>query len=224
MRRAELHQVELNGTFKPVAPNKGKARELIVSTTKIARMFVACIPDLTLADKIRMMRSTKEAIEKLSTKDKIALRSAYIFSHKVPKNQRDDFSQELFLALWSDKAIQNCDTAQKTERYSYALARVKWFDFWKAYRIRNHYSLDMSINSADNPDSNTFGDMLVSETIFERKIDGELAVQSVYDSLPRIVSECVDKRLRGKGLTKTERIILESYARDNRKILLGQLT
>ena len=65
---------------------------------------------------------------------KTVLKMAYIFSRKVPRQEREDFFQDIALILL-EKQIDN-------QRLAYAIARCDWRDWWKKYKIRQHYSLD----------------------------------------------------------------------------------
>ena len=75
-----------------------------------------------------------EAIKRLPNNQKTALKMAYIFSRKVPRQEREDLFQDLALAVLKAKT--------KDERLAYAIARCDWRDWWKKYTIRQHYSLD----------------------------------------------------------------------------------
>ena len=65
---------------------------------------------------------------------KVALKSAYIFSRKVPREEREDLFQDLTLAILKART--------KDERLAYTIARCDWRNWWAKYSIRQHYSLD----------------------------------------------------------------------------------
>ena len=154
-----------------------------------------------------------ETIKRLPQEAKTALKSAYIFSRKVPREERQDLFQDITLAVLKVKT--------KDERLAYAIARCDWIDFWKAYKIRQHYSLDSIVDDTeDNPV--TLGELLVGETEFERKMDGKMDAERIYDSLPINIQPIIDKRLIGKALNQTERKRLNRYVKaEGYKILLN---
>ncbi len=64
--------------------------------------------------------------------------------------------------------------------------------------------------------------MLVGETEFERKMDGKLDAERIYNLLPLHIQPIIDKRLIGKALTRQERNALNYYVRkDGYKLLLN---
>ena len=110
-----------------------------------------------------LVEETLQAIMSLPQADKYALKSAYVFSRKAPKEERQDLFQDLMLKLLKSKA--------QDEKLCYAIARCDWKDWWKAYKIRSHYSLDESIGTDENGSPETIGDLLVNEIRFEYLVD-----------------------------------------------------
>ena len=154
-----------------------------------------------------------DTIQRLPQEAKTALKSAYIFSRKVPREEREDLFQDIALAVLKVKT--------KDERLAYAIARCDWIDFWKAYKIRQHYSLDSVVDDTEgNPV--TLGELLVGETEFERKMDGKLDAERIYNLLPIHIQPLIDKRLIGKALNNTERSQLNRYIKaEGYKLLLA---
>jgi len=154
-----------------------------------------------------------DTIKRLPQEAKTALKSAYIFSRKVPREEREDLFQDIALAVLKVKT--------KDERLAYAIARCDWRDFWSKYKIRQHYSLDSVVEDTEgNPV--TLGEMLVGETEFERKMDGKLDAERIYNLLPLHIQPIIDKRLIGKALNNSERGILFRYVKaEGYKILLN---
>ncbi len=152
-------------------------------------------------------------IKKLPQEAKVALKSAYIFSRKVPREEREDLFQDIALAVLKIKT--------KDERLAYAIARCDWQDFWKRYKIRQHYSLDSVVDDSEgNPV--TLGELLVGETEFERKMDGKMDAERIFDMLPANIQPIIDKRLIGKALNDAERQRLSRYVKaEGYKILLN---
>ena len=154
-----------------------------------------------------------DTIKRLPQEAKIALKSAYIFSRKVPREEREDLFQDIALAVLKVKT--------EDERLAYAIARCDWRDFWKAYKIRQHYSLDSVIEDTEgNPV--TLGELLVGEAEFERKMNGKLDAERIYNTLPLNIQPLIDKRLIGKPLNQTERKRLSRYVKaEGYKLLLN---
>ncbi|KKN34580.1 hypothetical protein LCGC14_0792200 [marine sediment metagenome] len=152
-------------------------------------------------------------IKVLPQEAKVALKSAYIFSRKVPREEREDLFQDIALAVLKIRT--------KDERLGYAIARCDWRDFWKKYKIRQHYSLDSVVDDEEgNPV--TLAELLVGETEFERKINGKLDAERIFDSLPDHIQPLIEKRLMGYTLNKTERNALNYFVRkDGYKIILN---
>ena len=154
-----------------------------------------------------------DTIQRLPQEAKTALKSAYIFSRKVPREESEDLFQDIALAVLKVKT--------KDERLAYAIARCDWRDFWKRYKIRQHYSLDSIVDDTEgNPV--TLGELLVGETEFERKMNGKMDAERIYNLLPSNIQPLIDKRLIGKALNQTERKRLNRYVKaEGYKILLN---
>ncbi len=178
----------------------------------IAKMFASALPveGQEFGHKVEFYLDT---IKRLSREAKVALKSAYIFSRKVPRAEREDLFQDIALAVLKVKT--------KDERLAYAIARCDWRDFWKRYKIRQHYSLDSIVEDTEgNPV--TLGELLVGEAEFERKMDGKLDAERIYNTLPANIQPLIDKRLIGKPLNQTERKRLNRYVKaEGYKILLN---
>jgi hypothetical protein len=73
------------------------SRFIKVTYRDIAKMLASALP--VEAEEFRdRVEVNLEAIQSLSTEAKIALKSAYIFSRKVPREEREDLFQDLALA------------------------------------------------------------------------------------------------------------------------------
>jgi len=178
----------------------------------IAKMIASALPveGKEFGDKVEQYLDT---IKRLPQEAKVALKSAYIFSRKVPREEREDLFQDIALAILKVKT--------KDERLAYAVARCDWQDFWRKYKIRQHYSLDSVVDDTEgNPV--TLGEMLVGETEFERKMDGKLEAERIFNALPSNIQPLINKRLIGNTLNKQERNALNYYVRkDGYKLLLN---
>ena len=132
------------------------------------------------------IENTLASIKGLPAEAKIALKSAYIFSQKVPREEREDLFQELALTLLQARV--------RDEKLAYAIARCDWRDWWSKYKIRQHYSLDSVIKDEDG-NKITFGELLIGETEFELKMDAKLDAERIWDMLPAKLQGIVQQRL-----------------------------
>jgi hypothetical protein len=141
-------------------------------------------------------------IKKLPKQQRIALRSAYIFSQKAPKEEREDLFQDLILNL--------LEASPADEKLAYSIARCDWRNWWAKYPLREHYSLDSVIEDEDGEEV-TLGELLVGETEFEAKVCGKLDAARIWRSLPKDIKPVIKKRLAGRALTNTERSRLNRW-------------
>lgn len=172
----------------------------------------------------QLVNEMLEAILKLNSGAKYALKSAFIFSRKVPKEEREDLFQELMLKLLKANA--------QDEKLTYAIARCDWVDWWKQYKVRSHYSLDMSVSEdescAKDAENNgekrarVLGDLLVNEIRFETMVDGKLDAEYLWNKLPASVKPIITKRLQGVTINHAERTQLYWYLHHQGTSLLLQ--
>lgn len=204
---------------KPVKPNlKAIARDTqkraIPPLRDIAKMLASTLP--VEGDEFGQMVSAIEAqLKPMTKRDKpslLALQTAFIFSHKVPRQEREDLFQELFLTLWEKRISDN--------GIAYAVAHCDWANWWRAYKIRSHYSLD---SVANNESGDTFGDLLVDVCDFEAQICGKINGDRLLETLPDYVRKIVQKRLDGHSLTGGEAIMLRKFVA-SRPTVLAQYT
>jgi len=169
----------------------------------IAIMMAATLPvqDDDFRDKVNEIL---EIIKSLPKTAKIALRSAYIFSRKVPRQEREDLFQDIALAVLK---AQTSD-----ERLAYAIARCDWKDWWSKYKIRQHYSLD-SVTEDEDGNPATLAELIVGESEFELKMNGNLDAQIIWNALPDNIKLIVQHRLLGQALTHQERNTLNYWVK-----------
>jgi hypothetical protein len=150
----------------------------------------------------RKVNEYLEAIKSLPKAARIALRSAYIFSRKVPKQEREDLFQDIAATIW-EANIQD-------EKLAYAVARCDWQDWWKRYSIRQHYSLDTVIEDSEGNPA-TLAELLVGEAEFERKMNGKLDAHRIWQQLPDKIKPIINRRLLGQVLNPNERKTLSRW-------------
>lgn len=189
-----------------------KDTQLKVSYRDIAKMLCKAMPidGQDFRDKVE---SYITSLQRLPKEQRLALKSAYIFSSKVPKEEREDMYQELALALLKAKATD--------ERLAYSIARCDWLNWWKSYKLHSQFysgSLNQAVTT-DTGDSIEFGELLVGDCEFDRRMDGDLDGQALYEQLPDWVKKLVDKRLQGYPIRGGDRQLLNKWVRSRPTIL-----
>ena len=162
-----------------------------VDYRSIAKMMASALP-VEGEEFGQAVNNYLASIKKLPTQAKLALKTAYIFSRKVPREEREDMYQDIVLAVFESKT--------KDEKLAYAIARCDWRNWWAKYRVRQHYSLDTVIDD-DSGNPVTMAELLVGETEFEFKMDGKLDGERIWDKLPADIKPLIQKRLLGKPLS-----------------------
>lgn len=163
---------------------------LKVTYRHIAKMLASALPvqdeEFTLK-----VEEYLDAIKAMPIEAKNALKVAYVFSRKVPREEREDLFQDIALAVFKAKA--------KDEKLAYAIARMDWLDFWRRYKIRQHASLDSVISDTEG-NSTTLGELIVGAVQFEHMVDGKIESERLWTQIPEDIKPLVLKRLEGKPL------------------------
>ncbi len=169
----------------------------------IAKMLVKAMPIQgdDFGAKVSEYLDTIKAMPKAA---KVALKCAYVFASKVPREEREDMFQELALNILKARVGE--------EKLAYAIARCDWLDWWKAYKIRQHTSLDSVVEDTEG-NSTTLGELIVGEAEFEAKVCDEIdcgRIWSILNQYPHIKAVVV-KRLTGQPLRRGERQYLDAW-------------
>ena len=215
-----------------------------VTYRQIAKFLCRALPieGTSFGDRVTEVTDTIKAMPKAQRQ---ALQCAYIFSHKVPRQERDDLFQELTLVI--------LESQTEDIRLSYAIARCDWINFWQKYKTKQFYQLQfdpedetsyrIGINSVHLETlTNVSGDMaeiasevraevidkheqrLVRET-FIAEVDWELRqcekidAKRVWNSLPDRIKRIAQDRLVGKALNRADQKYLERFIQSNPMIL-----
>lgn len=176
-----------------------------VTFRHVAIMLSAALP-VEGEDFREHVEATLEAIKALPSEQRNALKTAYIFSRKVPRQEREDLFQDIACTL--------LENATSEPRLAYAIARCDWKDWWKRYHVRDHYSLDSVVNDEEgNPV--TFGELLVGESEWELKMDGALDARRIWNQLPDNLKAVVQKRLLGQMVSPFDAVELQEWATEH---------
>ncbi len=187
--------------------------KLRVTSRQIAKMLVRRLPldDKELAGKVGEYIKQIEAIPKEA---RLALQSAYIFSSKVPVEEREDMFQELTLKTL--EALTHQRKEGSVELFAYLVAGNKWRSW---IRDTNRHKRIMPIDSLNevtvDEDRNEVEliNTLVGEAEFESKVVAKLDAQRIWDKLPDTIKPIIKKRLQGKVLLDKERSKLKRFRR-----------
>lgn len=162
-----------------------------VDYRSIAKMMASALP-VDGEEFGQAVNNYLTAIKRLATPAKLALKAAYIFSRKVPREEREDLFQDLTIAVLKANT--------KDAKLAYAVARCDWQDWGRKYKVRQHFSLDTVIDD-DSGNPVTLAELLVGETEFEFKMDGKMDAERIWDKLPADIKPLIQKRLLGKPLS-----------------------
>ena len=177
--------------------------------TQVAKMMARAIsPDEEFGENTRIILGELRGLE---PECRLALKEAYIWSRKAPAEEREDLFQELFLRLWEGKV--------EDEKLAYSVARCDWRDWWRKYKVREHYSLDKPLGDAE--DSKTLSETLVGEAEFEAKMCLHMDCQAILNAMPRYVKEAATRRLYGRPIRPNERRLIDQWAKANMSLLVG---
>ena len=172
--------------------------QLKVTYRDIAKMLTKAMPieGKEFGDKVA---AALASIKKLPAESKIALKTAYIFSRKAPRQDREDLFQELFMAV--------LESNTKDEPLAYAIARCDWRNWW-AKRMRHQQYLGGSLNkvvAADDGHETEVGELIVGEVEFERVMIDRIDAETLFARLPKWLQPLINKRLVGMALSAVER-------------------
>lgn len=189
-----------------------KTKPIQVEFRTIAKFLVKGIP-IDGQEFGEQVEQTIGTIKKLRPEQRTALKAAYVFANKVPRLERADLFQELFVAL--------LERATKDERLAYAIARFDWIDWWRKFTVKQHFFAGSLQDTVEDAEGNEvmLAELIVGECEFERKLDGELDGQALWAKLPRPIQVIVQKRLYGKALNGAERVRLHRFATANPMLL-----
>ncbi|KKK56637.1 hypothetical protein LCGC14_3062530 [marine sediment metagenome] len=159
------------------------ATQLKVTYRDIAKMLAKALP-IEGADFGAQVEENIQAIKAMPTDQRVALRVAYVFSSKVPREEREDFFQDLTLALLS---AQTPD-----ERLAYTIARADWKDFWGRYKTRQHYRDGRTVLDVEGEQVDMV-DLLTGACEYE-KLDSEIDGKALIHTLPQWIQDTLNPR------------------------------
>jgi hypothetical protein len=145
-------------------------------------------------DYMELIKSTAQAFGELDTNGKLAIEAAYVFSRKVPVEERQDLFQKLVAAILA--------TGTESAAFAYTIARRDWQNWWASYKLHSQFHegyLSETITDADGEETE-LAELLVGEVEFERKQIDKLDARQLWQQIPKNIQKLVLKRLKGKPL------------------------
>lgn len=175
-----------------------------VTDRQIAKILVRALPldDEELAGKVD---ECTKVIEAMPENHKLALKSAYIFSSKVPVEERGDFFQELVLAV-----LKN---GTESEKLAYKITQQDFRDWIEKQEVQKR-RLAGSLNKVrTDQHGNEYEliDTIIGVDDFEDKAIAKLEAQRLYRKLPYDIKLIVKKLYRGEKLLGKERDKIYEY-------------
>ena len=215
-----------------------------VTYRQIAKMLCRALPieGAEFGNKVSQVTNTVKAMPKAQ---KQALQCAYIFSHKVPRQERDDLFQEITLAIWESQT--------EDIKLAYAIARCDWLDWWDKFKTKQHYQLEfnpddetsyrvginqvhletltnVSVDMAeivsevradviDKHEQRLLSETFIAEVDWELRQCEKIDAKRVWNSLPPRIQKLARDRLVGKALNPADRKYLSRFVQSNPMIL-----
>lgn len=143
---------------------------------------------------IGLVKSTTRELGELGANAKLAVEAAYVFSRKVPADERQDLFQELVLAV--------IDSGTENPAFAYTIARRDWQDWWRKYKVHSQYYQgylsDVIVNS--DGEETELAELLVGEVEFEQRQIDKLDGERLWQQIPEQIQVLISKRLQGKPL------------------------
>lgn len=145
-------------------------------------------------DYIELVKQTRQSLEGLGLNGRLAVEAAYIFSRKVPANERQDMFQELMTAILA--------AGTEDPAFAYTVARRDWQNWWAKYKLHSQFHqgyLSEVITNSDGEEVE-LAEFLVGEVEFEAKMIDKLDARRLWQQIPKDIQGLVLKRLQGKPL------------------------
>ena len=99
----------------------------------IAKMLASALP-VEEEDFREVVETYLEIVKALPREARLALKCAYVFSRKVPRQEREDMFQDLAMAIY--------EAQTKDERLAYAIARCDWLNGTVKTIVWNYHRLN----------------------------------------------------------------------------------
>ena len=177
-----------------------------VTYRQIAKILVRGLP-LDSQELPQAIEQYTKAIEAMPEKARFALQSAYIFSSKVPPDQREDMFQDIVYAVLRK--------SKDGGGVAYMTGRGKWLDELGCgdHKKKQHPTTSLNEVIAKQGQKIELGDTIVGMDDLEDKIISRVEAQRIYRELPRHIKLLVKRMFRGEVLLPKERSMVFRYRR-----------
>lgn len=141
-----------------------------------------------------LIQSTRKSFENLTPNGQLAIEAAFVFSRKVPQNERQDLFQELLTAVLA--------SGTENAAFAYAIVRRDWQNWYSSYKLHSQFYqgyLSETITDAEGQETE-LAELLVGEIEFERRQIDKLDAQKLWLQIPKHIQKLVLKRVLGKPL------------------------
>ena len=127
---------------------------------------------------------------------------------RVPDTERHDWAQGLSMIL--------LESRPNNAALAFAIARARTIDWWRRYKLRQHYHLDFESEEGDVSErfDRDMREYLTGVDQYQQ-IEGKVDAESLWSKLPPKVQAVVTKRLVGTRLTGAERVALHRWLKVN---------
>jgi DNA-directed RNA polymerase specialized sigma24 family protein len=230
--KADMTQANLKRTTKSDVKNRSYVN---VTSRDIALMFAKHSGFTDWHDIERLTDDYLKSIKKMPKNQILALKMAYVFSSRLPIEDRQDMFQELFIALFQARV--------KDEKLAYTITRCNWVDFYRGYERKQNmyggsldtldlndielienqnndiaYHSDMPDRSSMNArDKRTIREYLTGALEYEQ-IDSDIDTHKFLKSMPKDIRSIVVKRMSGDKLENKEYKRLDYWVKIHPKV------
>ena len=143
---------------------------------------------------MELVANTRKELESMGPNARLAVEAAYIFSRKVPHNERQDLFQELTAAI--------LESGTENPAFAYTIARRDWQNWYRSYKLHSQYHegrLSETLVNAEGEETE-LAELLIGEIEFEAKQIDKLDARALWAQIPRHIQRLALKRLTGKPL------------------------
>ncbi len=121
---------------------------------------------------------------------------------RVPEAERVDWLQTMAVKLLESKPATNA--------LAFVVAKCDTMSWWRAFKLRQHFSLDTARES-DDDNAKTMLDSLCAVAQYEAMIESDDNARALWRALAPNIQAIVSKRLNGARLSCAERQTLCRY-------------
>lgn len=180
------YSLDSNLRVKNHTESKPKARRAYAPHSenqngKIANWLAVNLPIYDSGHIQGMDETAKEYKAKIDAMPKHAQRAlkfAYMFCHKVPRQDSEDLFQELALALLEQGKTPECN--------QYIVARRVWVDWWRKWYTKQNNEVSLAFDVEDA----TSQKLGINDVLLSELVDGSTEMALLYEE---VKSEIVEK-------------------------------